>query len=232
MARRKSVSIHMVLLLLGLLFLGLLGMISQGYLQEMISRPAVCFLALIVFLFFGVLWFEGQTYGAATLILLALCIVMGALGRVVFAWLPSVQPTSFIVIICGMVFGGRFGFMVGVGAAFSSNLLLGHGPWSLWQMAAWGGMGLFSGVLGAYLASHRMLLVSWGFVSGLLFGVGMNVWSVLTFMPSFSWGALVTACATSIYFDLAHGLSNSIFLYWQGERWQKLLLRAKKQYRI
>lgn len=232
MARKKSISVYIVLLLLGLLFLGLFGMISQGYLQEVVSRPAVCFLALVAFLFFGVLWFEGQTYGAATLILLTLCMVMGGLGRVVFAWLPSVQPTSFIVIICGMVFGGRFGFMVGVGAAFSSNLFLGHGPWSLWQMAAWGAMGLFSGVLGAYLASHRMLLVSWGFVSGILFGVGMNVWSVLTFMPEFSWGALVTACATSIYFDLAHGLSNCIFLYWQGERWKKLFLRAKKQYRI
>ena len=232
MERKKSLGSYMVLLFFGLLCLVLLWGISQGYLQREMSRPAVCFLSLFAFLFFGVLWFERQPYGAATLILLALCIAMGGVGRVVFAAVPSVQPTSFIVILCGMVFGGKFGFMVGMGAAFMSNLFLGQGPWSLWQMAAWGAMGLLSGWLGGALSRSRLFLLGWGFFSGLLFGVGMNVWSVLTFMPTFSWGALATACATSIYFDVAHGLTNSLFLYWQGERWQRLLRRAKKQYRI
>lgn len=221
-----------LLLFLGGVFLCLFAAISLGHFQQGISRPALCFLALIIFLFFGVLWFERARYGAATLILLSLCIAIGGVGRVVFAPIPSVQPTSFVVILCGIVFGGKFGFMVGVGAAFTSNLFLGQGPWSLWQMAAWGGMGLLSGLIGPYLSRHRLLLVGWGFISGLLFGIGMNIWSVLTFMPEFSWGALVAACAASIYFDLAHGLSNSFFLLWQGERWMRLLARAKKQYQI
>ncbi len=232
MERKKSLGVSMVLLLLGLLCFGILWGISQGYLQQVVSRPAVCFLALLAFLFFGVLWFEQERYGAARLILLALCIVLGGLGRVVFAPVPSVQPTSFIVILCGMVFGGKFGFMVGVGAAFISNLFLGHGPWSLWQMVAWGAMGGVSGMMGDYLSRSRLFLIGWGFISGILFGIGMNVWSVLAFMPDFSWGALLAASVTSIYLDVAHGLSNSLFLYWQGERWERLLRRAKKQYQI
>lgn len=221
-----------MLIFLGGVFLCLFAATALGYFQQSLSRTALCFLALIMFLFFGVFWFERERYGAARLILLALCMVLGGLGRVVFAPIPSVQPTSFVVILCGMVFGGKFGFMVGMGAAFTSNLFLGHGPWSLWQMAAWGAMGGVSGMLGDYLSRSRLLLIGWGFISGLLFGVGMNVWSVLTFLPEFSWGAFLAACATSIYLDVAHGLSNSLFLYWQGERWQKLFLRAKKQYQI
>lgn len=220
------------LILLGILFLAFFIAASLGYLPQGISRTAVSFLALAGFLFFGALWFEGERYGAATLVLLSLCIAVGGLGRVVFAVVPSVQPTSFVVILCGMVFGGKFGFMVGVGAAFCSNLFLGHGPWSLWQMAAWGAMGLLSGMGRRYLYRSPFLLVSWGFVSGLLFGVGMNIWSVLSFMPSFSWGAFAAACATSIYFDLLHGATNSLLLLWQGDRWRRLLERAKKQYQI
>ena len=99
-------------------------------------------------------------------------------------------------------------------------------------MAAWGAMGMVSGMMSVYLRRYRWLLIGWGFLSGLLFGVGMNIWSVLAFMPSFSWGAALTACAASIYLDLAHAFTNSIFLLWQGERWRRLLERAKKQYRL
>lgn len=219
-----------LLLALGGMFLCLFWAIAQWHLQQVLPRTALCFLALAGFLFFGVLWFERQTYGAAALVLLALCIVIGGLGRVVFAAVPNVQPTSFVVILCGMVFGGRFGFMVGVGAAFCSNLFLGHGPWSLWQMTAWGIMGAVSGMMSGWLRRCRWLLVSWGFISGMLFGVGMNIWSVLTFVPAFSWEAMVTACITSVYFDLAHGITNALLLRWQGERWLHLLERAKNQY--
>lgn len=230
MTEKSSLWRYGFLVLLGAVSLAFLFAVSRGYLQQGASRTAVSFLSLAAFLFFGVLWFEGERYGAATLVLLSLCIAIGGLGRVVFAAIPSVQPTSFVVILCGIVFGGKFGFMVGVGSAFCSNLLLGHGPWSLWQMAAWGCMGLLSGMGRRLLSRHRWLLASWGFASGLLFGVGMNIWSVLSFMPTFSWGALAAACAASVYFDLLHGATNSLLLLWQGDRWRRLLERAKKQY--
>lgn len=208
----------------------LLWQVSLGYVQMYLPKTLLCFFSLAAFLFFGVLWFERQVYGAATLVLLSLSIAIGAMGRVVFAAIPSVQPTSFVVILCGLAFGGKFGFMVGVGAAFWSNLFLGHGPWSLWQMAAWGLMGVVSGIGRRLFLGQPMLLILWGFVSGVLFGVGMNIWYVVTFLPEFSWGAVAVSCATSIYFDIAHGVTNAFLLWWQGDRWLGLLTRAKKQY--
>ena len=80
--------------------------------------------------------------------LVATLAAMAALGRVAFAALPNVKPTTDIVLIAGYVLGGAPGFMVGAVAALASNLFFGQGPWTPWQMVAWGGVGVFGGGLG------------------------------------------------------------------------------------
>ena len=77
--------------------------------------------------------------------LVATLAAMAALGRVAFAALPNVKPTTDIVLIAGYVLGGAPGFMVGAVAALVSNLFFGQGPWTPWQMVGWGGVGLFGG---------------------------------------------------------------------------------------
>ena len=61
---------------------------------------------------------------------------------------PNVKPTTDIVLIAGYALGGAPGFAVGALAALTSNFFFGQGPWTPWQMAAWGA----TGVLGAMLA--------------------------------------------------------------------------------
>jgi hypothetical protein len=63
-------------------------------------------------------------------------------GRIPFAALPGVQPTSFLVMVSGLVFGPQAGFMIGAMAALASNFFLGQGPWTPWQMLGWGLMGM------------------------------------------------------------------------------------------
>ncbi len=69
--------------------------------------------------------------------------VHSALGRIAFAALPNVKPTTDIVLISGYVLGGAPGFAVGAVAGLASNLFFGQGPWTPWQMAGWGSEGLF-----------------------------------------------------------------------------------------
>jgi energy-coupling factor transport system substrate-specific component len=71
-----------------------------------------------------------------------------ALGRVAFAAVPNVKPTTDIVLVAGFALGGGPGFAVGAIAGLASNFFFGQGPWTPWQMAAWGA----TGVLGALLA--------------------------------------------------------------------------------
>ena len=75
-----------------------------------------------------------------------------ALGRIAFAAVPNVKPTTDIVLIAGFALGGGPGFAVGAIAGLSSNFFFGQGPWTPWQMAAWGA----TGVIGAGAGCARV----------------------------------------------------------------------------
>ena len=66
---------------------------------------------------------------------------LAVLGRIAFAPVPNVKPTTDIVLLSGFVLGGAPGFAVGAVAALASNLFFAQGPWTPWQMAAWGAVG-------------------------------------------------------------------------------------------
>lgn len=72
---------------------------------------------------------------------------LAAAGRILFAPIPDFKPVSAIAIIAGVAFGRKSGFMVGALAALASNFFFGQGPWTPWQMYAWGLVGYGAGLL-------------------------------------------------------------------------------------
>lgn len=164
---------------------------------------------------------------------IAVLSVIGALGRAVFAVIPSFNPNSAVVIIAGMQFGPLAGFLTGSLSALASNMLLGQGSWTLWQMAAWGMKGCFAGVfqrMGVF--KHRTILYSYGFLSGILFGWFMNLQYLIGYVYPLTMGAVIAACIASFTFDLAHGISTLIFLALLERPWGKKLKRLKIKYGI
>ena len=53
-----------------------------------------------------------------------------ALGRIAFAAIPNVKPTTDIVLVSGYALGAGPGFVVGALAALVSNFFFGQGPWT------------------------------------------------------------------------------------------------------
>jgi energy-coupling factor transport system substrate-specific component len=96
----------------------------------------------------GFAWYERTRPDARIVALVGTLAALAALGRIAFAALPNVKPTTDIVLIAGYALGGAPGFVVGALAGLTSNFFFGQGPWTPWQMAAWGAVG----VLGALLA--------------------------------------------------------------------------------
>jgi energy-coupling factor transport system substrate-specific component len=177
--------------------------------------------------------FERRHIQSRELVLIALLAAFAAVSRVPFAALPSVQPTSFVIIMCAVVFGGETGFLIGSLAALVSNMFLGQGPWTPWQMFGWGMMGLTAGLLkDTWLMQHKAGRIIYGFAAGILFGWLMNSWFLLSYGESITWQAVAAAYAASLYFDLAHALSNVFFLMLFSASWLKILQRYKKKYGI
>lgn len=82
---------------------------------------------------------------------------LAAAGRILFAPIPDFKPVSAIAIIAGVAFGRKSGFMVGALAALASNFFFGQGPWTPWQMYAWGLVGYGAGLLAMVPAKRRVI---------------------------------------------------------------------------
>ena len=109
---------------------------------------AGAFTILALALAAGFAWYERTRPDARIVALVATLAAFAALGRIAFVALPNVKPTTDIVLVSGYALGGAPGFVVGALAGLSSNFFFGQGPWTPWQMAAWG----VTGLLGAGLA--------------------------------------------------------------------------------
>ncbi|MFB5677537.1 ECF transporter S component [Paenibacillus terreus] len=175
--------------------------------------------------------FERRKMETRELVLLAVLTAVAAVSRIPFAALPNVKPVSAIVILSGLVFGGEAGFIVGAMSALVSNLYFGQGPWTPWQMFAWGMMGLTAGMLRrTWWMNKKPALLAFGFIWGFLFGWIMNLWVVVDTAAAGNWHSVVLVYIQSFYFDLAHALSNVVFLAILAGGWIKVLKRFRKKY--
>ena len=186
-------------------------------------------IAIIMIPFF--VRFEIKSISSREVVILAILAAIAAISRVPFAPLPSVQPTSFVIIISGLVFGAEAGFIVGAVAAIVSNIFLGQGPWTPWQMYAWGMIGMTAGLLRNTQFMKKMWgKLTFGFIWGYLFGWLMNLWIIVGILEHFTWELLISIYVASVYFDLAHALSNVFFLAVFSSSWIRILHRFKRKY--
>ncbi|MCR4435116.1 MAG: ECF transporter S component [Clostridiales bacterium] len=216
------------LMVVVLLFVAVLG-ISTFWLQDQYLLLGILLVLISTVPFF--IRFEAGKQNAREMVLISMLAAIAAAGRVLFAALPNVKPTSFVVIMTGLAFGPEAGFMVGAVAAIVSNMFFGQGPWTPWQMFSWGLMGLTAGLLQKKSRLEKRLgLMAFGLVWGFIFGWIMDVWYVIGFIHPLTWETVLGGFAASFYFDLVHGLSNAFFLGLLSNSWLKVLQRIKLKY--
>ena len=115
------------------------------------------FTLLALALVAGFAWYERQRPDARVVALVGTLSAFAALGRIAFAAVPNVKPTTDIVLISGYALGGGPGFAVGALAGLTSNFFFGQGPWTPWQMAAWGATGIAGAGLARVVSARRRL---------------------------------------------------------------------------
>lgn len=183
---------------------------------------------LVVSFAFVFISYEKRNGSVKEIALIASLSGLAGVSRVPFVALPNVQPTTFLVIISGYVFGPSFGFMVGAIATLVSNSFLGQGPWTPWQMLAWGLAGLSGGLLRKIIKKpSRLYLSIFAFIWGFLFGWIMNIWHWLFFVHDHTIKSFMFTYARSFYFDLMHSIGNFAFTYLLGKDFINILSRFK-----
>ncbi len=112
------------------------------------SWPLASFLVVGVVLGVGWLAYERRRPSARMAAVVAVMSALAALGRDAFVALPDVKPITAMTLVVGYALGPLPGFAVGALGMLASNFVLGQGPYTPWQMAAWGLVGLGGAALG------------------------------------------------------------------------------------
>ncbi|HHU10598.1 MAG TPA: ECF transporter S component [Intrasporangiaceae bacterium] len=151
---------------------------------------------------------------------------IGAVLRPLGAGTAGLETVFFLLILAARVYGPGFGFVLGATTLLGSALLTGGvGPWLPFQMMAAAWVGLFAGLLPRARGRAEMgLLVAYGIVAGLGYGIIMN----FSFWPfavglgtqvSYVPGAavldnlhrfIVFSVSTSLGWDLGRSLLNAV----------------------
>lgn len=223
----KKASVFLTIIsFISLLFLAL-------YYYKFKDFSLIIILSLFFILFLSYFYFEKSSMGTKEIAVIATLSTFGAVLRVPFAAIPNVQPTTFIVAISGYVFGVYEGFLIGSTTAVISNIFLGQGPWTPWQMFAWGVVGALSGLIGKRekkLSVETFSILC--FFYGFLFDWIMNLWFILGFIKPLTIKSIVLAYVSGLTVDVMHSFGNFIFSIIFYSKFLKVLNRFKNRLRV
>jgi energy-coupling factor transport system substrate-specific component len=158
----------------------------------------------------GFAWYERSRPPARMVALVAALAALAVAGRLAFAPIPNVVATTDIVLITGYGVGPAPGFAVGALAAAVSNLWLGQGPWTPWQMAGWGLVGLGGAAL-AVVTRRRLgrggLAAACG-LAGLAYGALLDLSVMVTYGGEQSLDRYLVISGRGVPFNVAHAVGN------------------------
>lgn len=177
--------------------------------------------------------FENHRPSAREVVVIAVMSALAVAARAAFAVVPAFKPMMGVIILAGMACGPEAGFLVGAVAAFASNFLFGQGPWTPWQMFAYGFSGFLAGagVRLGLLPKKKLPMAVFGF-----FAVVLAVGPILDTCSVFTMPAQVNlTTAAAIYlagfpYNVTHGLSTMVTLYLVGEPMLGKLDRVRRKY--
>jgi hypothetical protein len=192
----------------------------------------VASLALLGFaLACGFAWYERERPPARVIAVVAALAALAVVGRLAFAAVPNVKPTTDIVLFAGYALGAVPGFAVGAVTAIVSNIFLSHGPWTVWQMAGWGGVGIVGALLARTLRGrepNRYLLAAVCGLAGFAFGAWMDIYQ-WTLAARQDLDTYVAVAGTSLPYNIAHAVGNVVFCLLIGPAFLRALARYRRR---
>lgn len=142
---QKNKKNALIISLSAFLIIGLLTL-SCIFVDPKVAIVLSC-LIIILAMFPFIFIFEQKKPSARIISILAVFCALTVVFNLASISVLPFQAGTAMVILCGVIFGPNSGFLVGVVARFIINFFYGHGPWTCWQMIAWGILGFLAGIL-------------------------------------------------------------------------------------
>lgn len=229
----KRTKLSILLILFGIPAVIAFGVLFLNDRSSVFIGMCIVILAMLPF----AMVFEDRKPQARELLLIAVMAALEVVGRMAFFMLPQFKPVAALVIITGVSLGAEAGFLTGAVGSFVSNFFFGQGPWTPWQMFAFGIIGFLAGILfrgkSEETKANRILLsIYGGFAVFIIYGFVVDCSSAINFSSGFSLKNLWVVILSGLPFNFAHGVSTVIFLYILAKPMCRKLSRIKRKYGI
>lgn len=179
----------------------------------MLTWPLASTAIVVLTLALSLAWYERSRPSARMIALIATMAALAVIGRIAFAPIPNVKPTTDLILLAGLAFGAVPGFAVGSTTALVSNLFFGQGLHTPWQMLAWGAVGVLGALAGRALGQHpgRLPIAAVCAAAGLAFGAFMDlsIWATVGGQHTLAEYGVIAL--RSLPFNIAHAVGNAAF---------------------
>ncbi|MBQ7341437.1 MAG: ECF transporter S component [Oscillospiraceae bacterium] len=176
--------------------------------------------------------FEGRRPQARELVMIATMCAIAIAGRVAIP-VPHFKAAFALILISGIAFGPEAGFMVGAVTAFASNFFYGQGPYTPWQMMAYGAGGMLAGFCfrKGWLPRKPWVMAIFGFFAVILWiGPLLDSSHVFLMLSRISWRSAMAAFISGFYVNISQAIGTVLVLLLLGKPLLTMLDRVKLKY--
>ncbi|OPA24275.1 ECF transporter S component [Bacillus cereus] len=157
------------------------------------------------------LYFNISLKEIKSIVLISMLVCLTVVGRMIFTFIPNIQPVTTLIIIITLLLGIRFGVAVSVLSIFLSNLVLGMGLWTIPQIIGYLVIALITGFIirPIFDKISHVILSMYAAVMGLLYGFILSICQIPIYGMKYFWMYYVTG----ILFDIYHAIGNFVFYF-------------------
>lgn len=176
--------------------------------------------------------FEGRKPQARELVVIAVMCAIAIAARVAIP-IPHFKAIFAIIMLSGIAFGPEAGFMVGAISAFASNFFYGQGPYTPWQMFAYGAGGMLAGFCFSKggLSRKNWIMAVFGFFAVILWvGPLLDASSIFLMLTNITWESVLTTMAAGFYVNMSQAICTAAIMLLFGRAFLDKLDRIKLKY--
>lgn len=166
------------------------------------------------------------------IVLISVMTALSIVSRFIFAAIPAFKPMAAIIILTGMYLGGEAGFLCGAMTAFLSNFYFGQGPWTPFQMLAFGAIGAMAALLNVSLKKKRFILVVYAIFAGIFYSFFLDIWTMLWAYNGLNTQGYIAAIISAVPYTILYAASNVVFLLLLEKPFGRRLGRIISKYKI
>ena len=152
-------------------------------------------------------------------------------SRVAMQALPNFKPVTSIIIISVLLFGLSFGIKLTVVTTIASNMILGMGTWTIFQILSWVVICLFTQCISDFYKKINkepplFLMAIYAFLMGYVFGFVVSLEQLIIGGPV--WFGIYYA--QGLLFDTFHAIGNFVFYLLCAPILMRLFKQEMSQY--